>query len=222
MSSGRPPPACLTSSTPPPSCRVVCLQHTLHYRLRTPSSSCRVVCRPPTARQYCHRFVTVSSSSPLPLSSSRPLPALACRQHEDITTTIANTTYSSPMNEGVHHRKESHGICHSCGTSSGMRNIVGIAPSPNGAATAPPLQAIPRRQRASCPGDSHLPATTLPPAPLTPCHSRADHVPGEGSPLAMKRSIRKASASSDSGVRHHLLLYNSANQPTHQFCSLRD
>jgi len=27
---------------------------------------------------------------------------------------------------------------------------------------------------------------------------------------------------SGGGVRHHLLLYNSANRPTHQFCSLRN
>jgi len=47
-------------------------------------------------------------------------------------------------------------------------------------------------------------------------------VPDEGSPLAMKQSIRMASVSPGGGVRRHLLLYNSANQPTHQFCSLRD
>jgi hypothetical protein len=42
---------------------------------------------------------------------------------------------------------------------------------------------------------------------------------GEDSPLAMKRSIRTASKSSGGGVRRHLLLYNSANRPTHQFSS---
>jgi hypothetical protein len=45
---------------------------------------------------------------------------------------------------------------------------------------------------------------------------------GEDSPMAMKQSIRTASALSGGDVRPHLLLYNSANQPTHQFCSLRN
>jgi hypothetical protein len=142
-----PPPSCcvVRSSAarlplvvhPPPSRRVVRLQHASHHPIRPPSSSRRVVCRPPTARQHRHRLVAASSSSPLPLSSSRPLPALACRQREDIAATIVNTTSSSPTNEGVHHREESHGVCHSRGASSGARNVVGIAP---------PLTALPPRR----------------------------------------------------------------------------
>ena len=41
-----------------------------------PSSSSLVFRRPPTAWQHCHRLIAVSSSSPLPLSPSHPLPAL--------------------------------------------------------------------------------------------------------------------------------------------------
>ena len=138
--SGRLPPACLASS-PPPSCRVVCLQHASHHPLRPPSSSRCVICRSPTAGQHCNRLIAASSSSPLPLSSSRPLTALACHQHKDIAATIVDTTSSSPTNEGVHHHEESHGICHSRGNSSGTRNVVGITPPPHGAAAALPPQA---------------------------------------------------------------------------------
>ena len=65
-----------------------------------------------------------------------------------------------------------------------------------------------------------LPCCPTPPSRLvaaTPTMCR-----GEGSPLAMKQSIRTASASSCGGVHRHILLYNSADRPTHQFCSLRD
>jgi hypothetical protein len=63
--------------------------------------------------------------------------------------------------------------------------------------------------RCRCPPVSSRLATATP----TMCR-------GEGSPLAMKQSIRMASASSGGGIHDHLLLYNSANQPTHQICSL--
>jgi len=61
---------------------------------------------------------------------SRPLLALACSQREDIAATIANAPSSSPTNKGVHHREESHVVCHSREplASSGTRNVVGITP----------------------------------------------------------------------------------------------
>jgi len=63
----------------------------------------------------------------------------------------------------------------------------------------------------------HPPSLTTRLAAAAPAMCR-----GEESPLAMKQSIRMASALLGGGVRRHLLLYNSANRPTHQFCSLRD
>jgi len=233
LSSSRPPPARLAPPSPPPLLLLSCRLLPAH----------RVATSPPP--------VAVSSFSPLPLSSSRPLPALACRQREDIATTIVDTTSSSPTNKGVHHREESHGVCHSRGTSCLFwhEERCWDRPPP----TVPPprrhRRRSPRGQRGGgdrkailakaidlpcagqhcLPGGGELCAATirsptapLPPAPLAPRRSRANHVPGESSPLAMKRSIRTASASSGSGVRRHLLLYNSANRPTHQFCSLRD
>ncbi len=123
-------------------------------------------------------------------------------------------------------------------------------PPPDGAAAAPPPQAIParavgrggreshlresdryplrgtslppRRQRASCRDDSVPPPPRCPPPPSHLATAAPAMCRGEDSPLAMKRSIRTASTSSGSGVRRHLLLYNLANRPTHQFCSLRD
>jgi hypothetical protein len=109
-----------------------------------------------------------------------------------------------PTNEGVHPREESHGLCHSHGTSSGAMNIVGITP-PDGTVAALPPQAIParavgrggwgsylcesdrfplcgtslppRRQRALCCNDSRSPDAPLPPGPLATRRGRADHVP---------------------------------------------
>ena len=89
---------------------------------------------------------------------------------------------------------------------------------------------LPRAGHCCLPGGRESHAATicvhLPPHCPTPPSRLAAATPtmcrGEGSPLAMKRSIRTASASSGGGVRRHLLLYNSADRPTHQFCSLRD
>jgi len=78
----------------------------------------------------------------------------------------------------------------------------------------------PRRQRASCRDDSVHPPPHCPPAPLRLAAAVRTMCRGEGSPQAMKQAIKTASASSGDGIHHHLLLYNSANQPTHQFCSL--
>jgi len=114
---------------PPPSRRVVRLQLTSLCPLR-PHSSRRVVRCPPTTWQHRHCLIAASSSSPLPLSPSRPLAALACRQRNDIAATIVATSSSSPTNKGVHPREESHGVCHGRGASSGSRNIVGITPPP--------------------------------------------------------------------------------------------
>ena len=128
---------------PAPSCRVVRLQHALHHPLCSPSSSSRVICRPPTVRQHRHCLVAASSSSPLPLSLSRPLLALACHQRKDIATTIVNTISSLQLNKGIHHCEESHGVCHSREpfASSGATNVVGIAPPRR------------RRRRAATAGD---------------------------------------------------------------------
>ncbi len=66
------------------------------------------------------------------------------------------------------------------------------------------------------------PPPRCPPAPSRLAAATPTMCRGESSPLAMKRSIRTASTSSGGGVHRHLLLYNSANQPTHRICSLRD
>jgi len=104
----------------------------------------RFVRRPPTTWQHCHRLIAASSSSPLPLSPHRPLPALACRQREDIATTIVATTSSLRTNESVHPRKESHGVCHGHSASSDLRNIVGITHPPDGAAVTAANDGDPR------------------------------------------------------------------------------
>jgi hypothetical protein len=109
LSSSRPPPARLAPPYPPPLLL----------------SSCRL---PPA-----HRAAT----SPPPRRCVLLLPPPALFEPEDIAATIVNTTSSSPTNEGVHHREESHGVCHSRGASSGARNVVGIAP---------PLTALPPRR----------------------------------------------------------------------------
>ena len=122
--------------------------------------------------------------------------------------------------------------------SSGTRNVIGIAPPPRhcrsavtradlcegggegggGKAIFAKAINLPCMGHHCLPGGRERraaticsPAAPLPPAPLAPCRSRANHVPREGSPLAMKQSIRTARALSGSGVCHHLLLYNSVN-----------
>ena len=119
--------------------------------------------------------------------------------------------------------------------SSGARNVVGIAYPLTARAAGrggreshlresnrSPLRGTslpPRRQRASCRDDFVPPPPRCPMPPSRLAAAAPAMCRGEDSPLAMKRSIRTASTSSGGGVRCHLLLYNSANRPTHQFCS---
>ena len=80
-----------------------------------------------------------------PPALSKPSTARSrCCQHKDITTTIIATTSSLPANEGVHPQEESHIVCHGHGTSSGARDVVGIAPPQQCRRRAPPPQ-LPRR-----------------------------------------------------------------------------
>ena len=59
-------------------------------------------------------------------------------------------------------------------------------------------------------------ASSLPPLLPPPAAAAADDDDDQ-------RSVDAArDLSSGGGVHRHLLLYNSANRPTHQFCSLRD
>ena len=64
----------------------------------------------------------------------------------------------------------------------------------------------PRRQRASCRDDSRSPAAPVSPAPSRLAAATPTMCRGEGSPLAMKQSIRTASALSSSSVTKVLSL----------------
>jgi len=89
---------------------------------------------------------------------------------------------------------------------------------------------LPRAGHHCLPGGRESRAVTIhvhpPPCCPTPPLRLAAATPtmcrGEGSPLAIKQSIRTASTLLGGGVHRHLLLYNLAGRPTHQFCSLHD
>ena len=141
--SGPPPPACLASSAPPPLIELSA-SCTPRTTLSAPPPPLVVssAARPPRG----NIATTLSLRPPPPPSRFLRavhcrLPARACRQREDIAATIDKTTSYSPTNEGVHHREESHGVCHSRGASSDARNVVGIAPPRR------------RRRRAATAGD---------------------------------------------------------------------
>jgi hypothetical protein len=116
--SSTPPEAGAVASAAIPSMKVVHPQ--------PPTTICRCRCRRRHRRRRRLRCAPppswcVARSSAAPLSSSRPPPACLAP---------VATTSSSPTNEGVHPHKESHGVCHGCGASSGARNVVEISHLP--------------------------------------------------------------------------------------------